>query len=1024
MFGYQSKSFHKVGDITLLPNKSLSTSIDFYVLKQNTPPSVRSCSDSKPNSASSGMKTENSFLTTPGDYDFQVQDDVSELRNWWAGLKSKTGCGICGSTAVYENFTTRYIREQLDAEYAINLSVQTAERIRRAKKMKEDRLREAAFTRSRWGRGIKFGEYKAYEPERTCAPPPRGKGKEREEIKIKKLGRLVGVASCPRCDICICLGCLNPLEDSQIAEVESLDYQKSLKTEGSHFSKSGLWCCDEGRFVALALVLACLDEDALSHSLSGNYLGGNYLGDNSPNYRGFGGVVKRGIRSLKDKMTEGAFQLSPDHKPKLKSRGLKGNGTGYGSGGYGNSVGLFGLDFHEPEDWEEADTSGSEDPDNDDIVLPTSSTIASATVPTGFIPAHANYSSYKPPSSIPSVHFSGLGQKPDDGNAAPTTGDDPPQPAVLSATDYIDFTMEDPPPPTFSGYMESYGGGMGASYLPWPGGHLGFAYRGRGTGRGRGGTHNIPHFPVPGQTLGGSVTGDLASNLSQKTPGEFPGADKLPSSELPSVWAHHFPQYPAGALPQEALDDLLTKALVHSGPVNLSGSGSSELDNILLESIVSPDFALPSPFHPIPYSTGNGGMPRFPPGMGDRPIRSLPPPPPLSPEQTKYDKTLAALMSLLTELLPRPSGDSLFDLAPPPLLKVMLRTSMLVEKAEELLRNDSVQDISIRSEMYITFMGLLQRICACSETEFLVTERRRKKLHTIGLLRIAKSLPIPNDLLEFGPKTRGKIAAAAEERRRAEVLVYEENSDRKTLIEVSANLCTQAKFFLKGAEKSEGEEFDGTEATKILGICLEIVGIKEQFEKLASKAPRSGGSSSPEGIIENKNRHHASSAVTEQRIVPPQLEFGYHGPIAFEYTENVLDTHHYKLQAGNLQQSPRGRVLHLTRELATMSTSLPQGIFVRVEDSRPDVLKVLIVGPGGTPYEGGLYEWVSIRAVHEIFANLLRFDIWAPMEYPISPPLCIFKTTGGGSVHFNPNLYNCGKGTVLNQSCFKLMKLI
>lgn len=61
---------------------------------------------------------------------------------------------------------------------------------------------------------------------------------------------------------------------------------------------------------------------------------------------------------------------------------------------------------------------------------------------------------------------------------------------------------------------------------------------------------------------------------------------------------------------------------------------------------------------------------------------------------------------------------------------------------------------------------------------------------------------------------------------------------------------------------------------------------------------------------------------------------------------------------------------------------------------------------------------VSTHETYGIFANCSRFDIWAPMEYPITPPLCIFKTTGGGSVHFNPNLYNCGKGTVLNQSSF------
>lgn len=53
----------------------------------------------------------------------------------------------------------------------------------------------------------------------------------------------------------------------------------------------------------------------------------------------------------------------------------------------------------------------------------------------------------------------------------------------------------------------------------------------------------------------------------------------------------------------------------------------------------------------------------------------------------------------------------------------------------------------------------------------------------------------------------------------------------------------------------------------------------------------------------------------------------------------------------------------------------------------------MIAGPEGTPYAGGLFE----------------FDCFIPLEYPHAPPLMNLRTTGGGSVRFNPNLYNCGK---------------
>jgi ubiquitin-protein ligase len=68
-------------------------------------------------------------------------------------------------------------------------------------------------------------------------------------------------------------------------------------------------------------------------------------------------------------------------------------------------------------------------------------------------------------------------------------------------------------------------------------------------------------------------------------------------------------------------------------------------------------------------------------------------------------------------------------------------------------------------------------------------------------------------------------------------------------------------------------------------------------------------------------------------------------------------------------------------------------IFVRCDDTRLDVLKALIIGPEGSPYENGCFE----------------FDIWLPPDYPNTPPKVNLMTTGRGTVRFNPNLYNCGK---------------
>lgn len=90
-------------------------------------------------------------------------------------------------------------------------------------------------------------------------------------------------------------------------------------------------------------------------------------------------------------------------------------------------------------------------------------------------------------------------------------------------------------------------------------------------------------------------------------------------------------------------------------------------------------------------------------------------------------------------------------------------------------------------------------------------------------------------------------------------------------------------------------------------------------------------------------------------------------------------------------------IKRVMRELRGLKKSLPIGfessIFLRYDKSKPFVIQVLITGPHDTPYDSGAF----------------LFDVYCSPEYPRSSPNVNLATTGGGSVRFNPNLYNCGK---------------
>jgi ubiquitin-protein ligase len=89
----------------------------------------------------------------------------------------------------------------------------------------------------------------------------------------------------------------------------------------------------------------------------------------------------------------------------------------------------------------------------------------------------------------------------------------------------------------------------------------------------------------------------------------------------------------------------------------------------------------------------------------------------------------------------------------------------------------------------------------------------------------------------------------------------------------------------------------------------------------------------------------------------------------------------------------------LFTEWKDLQKSLPLhndgSVFIRwgAEGGEAHLFKILVFPSLSTPYGGGAYE----------------FDMYIPPEYPNTHPTMKFVTTGGGTVRFNPNLYNCGK---------------
>lgn len=309
-----------------------------------------------------------------------------------------------------------------------------------------------------------------------------------------------------------------------------------------------------------------------------------------------------------------------------------------------------------------------------------------------------------------------------------------------------------------------------------------------------------------------------------------------------------------------------------------------------------------------------------------------------SPDTTVLATTLGALGFILPGL--RSNQECRTTLV------AMILMSDVLEKASGLLGTSSLEDVLEKNDLYMALFDFLRAVA--EEPAFAAATLHVGRTITPVKMSMCKaSMGLPS------------IPANSTGDDKYRSLATWMSSFRKS-----------SDFVLLWAKKNDGAHKDKETKAKI-ALSKTIVALADVIDQ-----------SAPEYDVEALEAPASVDRFVWQRGLAMK-EVG---------DELMFASNVYASDARNVTSLSPKRMKTLAKDLEVLYSSLPPNIFVRYGESRPDLMKILIVGPGESPYEHGLFE----------------FDLFADDKYPLSPPKMTFRTTGCGTVHFNPNLYPNG----------------
>ncbi|XP_048340127.1 baculoviral IAP repeat-containing protein 6 isoform X2 [Sphaerodactylus townsendi] len=308
----------------------------------------------------------------------------------------------------------------------------------------------------------------------------------------------------------------------------------------------------------------------------------------------------------------------------------------------------------------------------------------------------------------------------------------------------------------------------------------------------------------------------------------------------------------------------------------------------------------------------------------------------------------------------------------PSVLLELLSQSCLIPAMSSYLRNDSVLDMARHVPLYRALLELLRAIASCTSM--------------VPLL-----LPLS-----------GENGEEEEEQLESQASVGTLLAKMKTCVDTYTNRLRSKKDKAKAGVKSDSSDQEPEGLTllvpdiqrtaEIVYVATTSLRQANHERKLAEFSKKAAVKAKPLSVLRSLEEKYV--------VVMKKLQFDTFEMVSEDDDGKLVFkvNYHYMSQVKNASDAnSAARARRLAQEAVTLSTSLPlsssSSVFVRCDEERLDIMKVLITGPADTPYANGCFE----------------FDVYFPQDYPNSPPLVNLETTGGHSVRFNPNLYNDGK---------------
>lgn len=373
--------------------------------------------------------------------------------------------------------------------------------------------------------------------------------------------------------------------------------------------------------------------------------------------------------------------------------------------------------------------------------------------------------------------------------------------------------------------------------------------------------------------------------------------------------------------------------------------------------------------------------------------------------QRLKDEKIGTILSQIREYLPslrRGGGARTSDymVHPTALAHLRRRFNYL---CTTLLRNDSLSDMSDRSVLYFELFEWLETI---SNHEALAS-------------MMAMPIMVVSSVKSVAPKKVARGKAPIRER----TIIYEGSAGPRELLEA---IVIQAQAAIKGLEgiktpdpevlemteeqkrmtsSAKGKERELTpslsdENQRLLLFCQRILATASAIDRSLRETKGDAfvdrlHAALPKISSEPFDHSSITLATTDEARKKAYLDWATQ--VRFEYCDLTVPREedkkgaieeslpHYKFyynsEARMLATSdiPK-RSLAIAKELAVLTTNLPvawdSSVFLRVDENRVDIIKALIIGPEGTPYQDGCF----------------LFDIFLGPNYNQAPPSVKFMT--------------------------------